>query len=1137
MNYVTTIFEEYTSLLNGDIIKFNPSDTCFCILKTPSDKELDELIKDYLDKKIEVTWREMIMPINKNISKLYKNADRLRIFAAAHSSQRIKKLSPTYIKADYMTKAVGEVTTSKCVDKLKVTSLETQLEMAQLIKPTSVEEAMDLYKTKSFQYNDPIGVDFINEAIKTQSDFSEIINFLASFLHQAALDSADRKKTISRQHQSVTIRNVLEFLSFLHSRQIILFPYVKKLSDNSFDRWMLHKNNTRHCEYQEFVSPEATKFIKTINEASLATRSNKRLASDAKNLVKSSTFIKAEQTSDELLDRMVEINESKLNNSQREEKDKRRRNSTFNSFTNMVRDLFNAKHNDPDLKLTHRNASSRLKKTLEERADLSIYSDKMPELKLWTELLNKFCLTINDSQIAARIAACRYFLDWLSGLDTIPKTPLEINRSEHINDYSDGNTLRNHLKNNYSLKACNRHFQMYKQFFDFCHDTLYKDAENREVLGSFVNPIYSNFDRFAESSIVGTTRKPIESRVMEELRELIIENDYAFPKKAFTFCYAHLTNHLTGKYEHNVFCPSVANLLYLMLWIPLRKIQGQLLDSGEGDDYVYDFDKGQMVKNPHVIGDEPNRREGLLQFLPSGVLGITDVLGLHITTNKTSDNPYDIPWVCDELLEVLRNQYDWLKKYSPYPELRGKESQGQLMTTEGEANSKKFYCLFRDPSQSRANDQFKSPAPHVITKAWGILCKEAENRINKKLPSSHKRVILTKDGKPNESKFDIHTLRVSGITDLLDKGVPLGIVQKFVAGHATYVMTLHYDNPSIAKVREYLENARKNGKQDASSKFNIDESELDEYKNFLVINQTYAQLDYTAYDALEENVGIILIKLSGICPGASCEEGGIDPYKDRPAPVPVGDRGPSCPQCRFWLTGPMFLLGQVIEGNQLIRKIKKKVSAIDLIRVSIIDAEDEGNIQLYNQLTGREDRELRILSNMLSEWSERMKFYEASVMKLESWKEYNENKNSDDIDAPIPMLSKSSEEDIKYGFSESTELELTHFLTTTAEFLPEFMDSDDTSVPDLEQAIARFMAINNLGDIMFRISDEQRLHATNMMTQILISNIGAQNSEDLLSGSVDLTAFPELREQVTSFIAKSEDTLFRLDPITLKNIE
>ena len=134
------------------------------------------------------------------------------------------------------------------------------------------------------------------------------------------------------------------------------------------------------------------------------------------------------------------------------------------------------------------------------------------------------------------------------------------------------------------------------------------------------------------------------------------------------------------------------------------------------------------------------------------------------------------------------------------------------------------------------------------------------------------------------------------------------------------------------------------------------------------------------------------------------------------------------------------------------------------------------------------------------------------------------------------MFTKSTEEEIRYGFSESTNLELTHFLSTVSEFLPEFMDSDDTSVPDLEQAIARFMAMNNLGDIMFRLSDEQRLHATNLMTDMLINNVGAESAENLLNGDVALAEFPALKHRVNEFVSKSEEKIFRLDASTFEPI-
>jgi len=1122
MDYVTTEFEEYKAPLTGEIIKFNPSSHAFCILKTPSDDEFNDLLKNYASARVEIIWRELLQPLQGNS----KNP-LLRVFAACHSSRKIsKKHSSTYISAYHYNKAAGKGTTLKSFQYLQSVSLKQQKILADKIKPDTPEQARLVLKKSNMFSNDSIGDRFIEDTIKPQkNNFAKVINAAASLINNAANNS----KTL---HKKQNPRNSLEFLSYLHAQGYILFPYIKKLTEDKFAYWMLHKNNINHCENPELVNPETYAFVNTIREASGATGSEKRLGSAARAMVKSSTFTKVEHTSDELLNRLTELNEENIsNNSSSPEQTLRQYGSAFNTYTNMVRDIFNSKHSNSKIKLKHRKYTRNLKRSIDDMVDFSQYSDKMPELKVWTELFSIFCLSINDSQVQVRTSASRHFLDWLSSLEHIPESPLKIIRSLHINDYGEGKTIRNFLKNRSPTKTCNRHLTMYRQFFDFCHDVLYKIPENRESLQRFSNPIDPKWDRFQELSYIGTKRTPIESRVMEELRSLIVEDDYAFPKKAFKFTYAHLTNHKTNEYELNVFCPSIANLLYFMLWIPTRKIQAQLLDSGEGDDLVYDFDKNVLIKNKTKIGNEKGRHEGLLQKLPSGVLGITDVLGLHITTNKTSEDGYDIPWVCDELLGALKNQYQWLNKYAPYPEKRGREALGKIMTKESEETGKKFYCLFRDPSQVTSDDQSIPAATHNISKAWGLLCQEAEKRINEKLPSAHSKVSLTKTSQGMvRSRYDIHTLRVSGITDLLEKGVPLGIVQKFVAGHKTYVMTLYYDNPSHAKVREYLESAR--SQDNNVSDFNFIESEIGELTDHLVTNQKYDNLSYTAFDALKNNAGIASVKLSGICPGGSCEEGGIDLYRDRSTPVPAGDRGPSCPQCRFWITGPMFLLGQVIEGNQLIRKIKKKVAAIDIIRESIIDAEESGNAPLYNKLSGREDRELRILSNMLTEWSERMKFYEASTNKLDTWIAYKEKKDNSNSDLPISMFSRSTEEEIRYGFSESSDLELTHFISTVSEFLPEFVDSDDTSVPDLEQAIARFMATNDLGDAMFRLNDDQRLHATNLMTEFLINTVGVNDADTILKGEKRLKDFPSLKEEIQHFVQKSEKKLFTLESKT-----
>ncbi|MBF4427322.1 hypothetical protein EA860_25265 [Vibrio anguillarum] len=71
---------------------------------------------------------------------------------------------------------------------------------------------------------------------------------------------------------------------------------------------------------------------------------------------------------------------------------------------------------------------------------------------------------------------------------------------------------------------------------------------------------------------------------------------------------------------------------------------------------------------------------------------------------------------------------------------------------------------------------------------------------------------------------------------------------------------------------------------------------------------------------------------------------------------------------------------------------------------------------------------------------------------------------------------------------------------------------------------------------MFKLNDEQRLQATNLMTDALISNVGAECAENLLNGDVALSEFPELSRQVIELVSKSEEKIFRLDANTFESI-
>jgi hypothetical protein len=400
---------------------------------------------------------------------------------------------------------------------------------------------------------------------------------------------------------------------------------------------------------------------------------------------------------------------------------------------------------------------------------------------------------------------------------------------------------------------------------------------------------------------------------------------------------------------------------------------------------------------------------------------------------------------------------------------------------------------------------------------WGRLSLEVQNRINARATSEAHRVRLVKPGTENDAYpaaiHDLHTLRVSGITDLLDRGVPLNIVSEYVAGHATYIMTLWYDAPAPGAVRRAMIQAHQRAGDSLGPLPRLLESEIEELKPFLLSNPDF-QDGYTGFDALQANIGLIQVRHSGICPGTRCEEGGLS-EQGRIEPVPVGDRGPSCPQCRFWLTGPAFLIGQVIEGNQLIMKIRSKVASLASSREKILNAEDAGDLGLADLMRGKNDVEERQLNNMLTEWWHRMRFYESSIGKLDAYRKVQNAKETTKRADSVVLFKHHDKEETHFGYGQATELELKHFLSTCAEILPNFTDEALSAHQDIELAVGKFLAINDereLSSMFFKLDDSQRLTAANLTVELMQRTMASPlDATALLEGKTQLKSFPKLQ--------------------------
>ena len=76
---------------------------------------------------------------------------------------------------------------------------------------------------------------------------------------------------------------------------------------------------------------------------------------------------------------------------------------------------------------------------------------------------------------------------------------------------------------------------------------------------------------------------------------------------------------------------------------------------------------------------------------------------------------------------------------------------------------------------------------------------------------------------PNGSIFVPHGLRVTGLTALMEAGVPIEVLSKIVAGHASILMTLHYIKFNNTHITDVLNKAQ----------VEIEASEQQNYKQWL----------------------------------------------------------------------------------------------------------------------------------------------------------------------------------------------------------------------------------------------------------------------------------------------------------------
>lgn len=493
---------------------------------------------------------------------------------------------------------------------------------------------------------------------------------------------------------------------------------------------------------------------------------------------------------------------------------------------------------------------------------------------------------------------------------------------------------------------------IYSLFDDWAKD------KSRET-GLYVkNPVAQTKSLFLYSADKYVTdRDSMPSKLHEICLEVLQENDYGISNKCLPkSSNQYLKNNLTDEFEC-VDEKTAARCLDLLLNIPLRFVQARWLDQGFMDSKIWDMKLQQYVENKHPLRDYKYRdgKDHNEKFGNTGLLLVenqslgNDDLAIYVNTNKTSARRkkfrgYKIPWPynsgissIDHVWDIIKDQIDFNEKYSPeitMPVHLADENRNKY-NSEIWSVLPNFTPLFRRifPSVSQVDaNKYSIYLPITydsIRKLFYAVLTEAEVRYLKKYPHrAGTSIVFDVNGEP---LYDIHSLRVFGVTNLLEDGVSLEIVQMIV-GHSVATMTLYYNKIRNEILKKKLIEAKKN---------HCNNPHADNVKNiFSTISSLTGEDLIALYDLVEEwhfetrekNIAPNLSGRSfnrtingGICAKLDCKNGGINitfvksGQKITFNAVDGGDF--RCGNCRYWCSHEYLISEQIYHLNLVAQEI------------------------------------------------------------------------------------------------------------------------------------------------------------------------------------------------------------------------
>ncbi len=690
------------------------------------------------------------------------------------------------------------------------------------------------------------------------------------------------------------------------------------------------------------------------------------------------------------------------------------------------------------------------------------------------------------------------FYVWEIGPENAPKSWSEIRRNDHIrrSGNPDFQTFIDFLEEKRTEIVKSSTIRSFDQIIRLC--------AIRDGIPDFVSPVDLLQDAPVrrKSAAARHGRTPRKS-LHEELLEVVIEENRRATSCGLPFAFARskVSQHRklgdgSDAGVEPIFFPAAPIALDMILTTGMRSRSALWMDSGEGDEFWVDRSKICLV--PNILPSaQSGCKNGYLRIIPIGPGENT--IGMYLATNKT--DPYEVPWVDGVNAGYFELMRAWQIENNPRrtPVVATRHRLELDLSTREEIGE--VFPVFRDPRGAVGSPLTRS----ALYDYWAALLRHCEPIYNERRRERLAEIgaefrwepLLRENGKP---RWDLHSLRVTVVTTLIDAGVSPEVVAILV-GHKTIVMTWHYvavRNDVTQKAIQAGLEARRQKALSALDEAQTDDQVDDVLNEFMgsvtQINSEGSKLLKVGITDGEPNPYEVFSH--GICPGASCALG----RDDGSSQIKPVFRPQACSMCRFRITGPAFLNGLVLRLNALMVEINSSFEVDRALADEVARIEDAG--RSASRLEARLRRHKRFRDELWAEWAAELVTIRRAEAELQ-------------LDGSAGALMVDGQVEVSAKFEEVHALQLMHEVVTVASITPgAAMDVPTGTRAMRDEVLMEIARQSDAAEFFYRLSPERRRAATDAFGDLITRHARALSDqqpeliERLLTGDLKL---PELR--------------------------